>query len=128
MANRSAKRAAQTRAFYRWEDENIPTGEWLRSRDEAQRIAQKVWRWARSQPRYAKRARLWRVPTIHFGPGVLQAGRMLSYCEGHLKIVLAPTQRNMAVLLHEMVHALGPHTHGKRFQELYMSMTIQFLS
>lgn len=126
-SHRSAKRAAQTRAFYAFEDQHMPEGRPILTQWHAQRIATRVWEWAKTQERYRKRARAWRVPTILFGPGVKQNGRWLSYCEGHLKIVLSPDKRCMTVLLHELTHALGPATHGKRFQELYLSMTLQFL-
>lgn len=119
-------RSSVTRSFYRWEEDSIPNGRDLTER-EAQRLARRVWTWARSNPRYARRAFKWRCPDVMFGKGVKQANRYLSYCEGYLKIVLAPGQRNECVVLHEMTHALGPITHDKRFQQLYLTLILRFM-
>ena len=122
----AAKRATATRAFYKWEDENIPNGRTLTLK-EARILAAKVWLWAMGEARYQKRAVHWRIPTIVYGRGVKQNGRYLSYCEGYLKIVLAPGQRNQCVLLHELTHALGPSTHGVRFQATYLQLLMKFM-
>jgi hypothetical protein len=46
----------------------------------------------------------------------------VSYCEGFTKIVLARSQRNVLVLLHELTHALGPCVHGRKFIKLYFRL------
>ena len=56
------------------------------------------------------------MPTIHFGRGVLQNGRWLSYCSGDNKsIVLSEPERNILTLIHELVHAMGYSLHNNAF-------------
>ena len=63
------------------------------------------------------------MPEVVFGPGVKYHGRYLSYTGGDYggpdKIELCPGQRNFYVLIHELVHALGPVQHGVKFAEVY---------
>jgi len=63
-----------------------------------------------------------RKPTITADYGTLHNGRAYSYCEGFTKIVLARSQRNVLVLLHELTHALGPCVHGPKFIRLYFRL------
>jgi hypothetical protein len=120
------KAAAVTRKFYSWEDAHIPTGRWLTKRRTAA-LTSAVWKYAASLPRYRRRARRLAPPTVKFGRGVLQSGRYLSYCVGYSQIVLAPSSRNEATLIHELTHALGPVGHGPRFQELYLQLILKFV-
>jgi hypothetical protein len=63
-----------------------------------------------------------RKPTITADDGAFWQGRAWSYCEGFTKIILARSQRNVLVLLHELTHALGPCVHGKKFVRLYFRL------
>ena len=63
-----------------------------------------------------------RCPTVIAGDGIRWQGEWCSYCLGRSKIVLARHHRDRIVLLHEMTHALGPVTHGKRFQNLFAEL------
>ena len=67
-----------------------------------------------------------RKPTITADRGTLHNGRAVSYCEGFTKIVLARSQRNVLVLLHEVTHALGPCVHGRKFVKLYFRLLRKF--
>jgi len=65
-----------------------------------------------------------KMPELRFGPGVKYHGRYLSYTTAQEKgqpwmIELCPGQRNFYVLIHELVHALGPNQHGVKFAEVY---------
>jgi hypothetical protein len=51
----------------------------------------------------------------------------VSYCQGRSLIELSPGQRTRLILVHEAVHALGPETHGARFQNLYADMALRFV-
>lgn len=68
-----------------------------------------------------------RCPSIKAGRGTLHCGKLVSYCEGRSSIVLARHERTRSVLIHEMTHALGPETHGRRFQELYARLLGRYL-
>jgi predicted metal-dependent hydrolase len=66
-----------------------------------------------------------RKPQMSFGPGVKYGGRSISYTqdvEGGQRIVLAPGERNLYVLVHELAHALGAIEHGVRFAQIYHDM------
>ena len=65
-----------------------------------------------------------KMPDVQFGPGTKYHGRYLSYTIARERgqpwlIELCPGQRNFYVLIHELVHALGPTQHGVRFAEIY---------
>jgi hypothetical protein len=111
-----AKQAAVTRMLYDWEEAmgSLP----LRPIAQLRALGQRIWR-ENARGRGA-------CPTIVAGRGVEQAGRLLSYCEGR-RIVLTRNQRERRTLIHEMVHALGPGTHGIRFQELYAELLAKYL-
>ena len=64
------------------------------------------------------------MPDLEYGPGTMFGGRALSYTvtRGNGKpwlIQLAPGERNFYVLVHELVHALGPNNHGVKFAKVY---------
>lgn len=66
-----------------------------------------------------------RKPTLRFGPGTKYHGTYYSFTRDTSpgqEIELAPGQRNFYVLIHEMVHALGPSQHGLRFAEVYRDL------
>lgn len=66
-----------------------------------------------------------RKPKLRFGPGTVYHGKPYSYTmdthPGQV-IELAPGERNFYVLIHEMVHALGPSQHGLKFAEIYRNL------
>ena len=109
----AAKRAVITRRFYLFEEECIPMGPDV-SIYRLRRLAKRIWR--------DNTNRRDRCPEIIAGNGTKQSGRWISYCEGRCKIVLARHERRTPVLIHEMVHALGPETHGKRFEKRYFAL------
>lgn len=121
------RRSAVTRMFYAWENDGVPRGATFTNLSQACKVRNSVWEWAKGHPRYGRRARRDAFPVLQFGVGYLQNGKRLSYCEGRVLIVLSPGERNMQTLLHELVHALGPETHGVRFQELYAELIVEFL-
>lgn len=111
------RNARDTRWLYRLEEETLRFNSFAnadRSMKFLRDLADKVW--AAEAP--AGR----RKPTITADYGVLHQGRAFSYCEGFTKIVLARSQRNVLVLLHELTHALGPCVHGKKFIKLYFGL------
>jgi hypothetical protein len=65
------------------------------------RYAQKIW----TGEKYKKP-----LPLIRFGKGV----QKYSWCDGDT-IELAPTQRDILTLVHELVHAIGYNDHDKNF-------------
>ena len=65
-----------------------------------------------------------KMPDLIFGPGTKYHGRYLSYTVARKPgqawlIELSPGERNFYVLIHELVHALGPTQHGIKFAEIY---------
>lgn len=113
-----ARRAALTRRLYAWESEFV-----IPVRQQSMRAlrawARKVWE-DMAHPRYG-------CPVIVAGNGHRQNGRWMSYCEGRSRIVLARQDRNRRILAHELAHALGPETHGIRFQERYAEILGKWL-
>jgi len=67
-----------------------------------------------------------RCPEVMAGEGLRYGGRALSYCAGRTLIVLAPGQRTVSVLLHELTHALGHGTHGKGFTRRFLELMEQY--
>jgi hypothetical protein len=79
-------------------------------------------------------ARIWRdyggsrkLPRIVAGRGTRYNGRCYSYCLGNGLIVLARHHRERITVIHELTHALGPRTHGTRFQNLYAELLMGYL-
>ena len=112
----SRRRAADTRKVYAFEDQlpRRPAG--IRS---LRRLARRIWR------AYHRRGN--RCPAVIAGRGIPSNGTLASYCLGYTEIVLARQHRNRMVLIHEMTHALGPRTHGIRFQNLYAELLDRYL-
>ena len=113
----AARRAAVTRRMYAWEGKWVPK-EPTAPMVELQRLAARIWR--------ENTRRRDRCPAVVAGRGLMQAGRLVSYCLGRCRIVLARNQRTRHVLIHEMAHALGPETHGSRFQNRYADLLIRY--
>ena len=61
------------------------------------------------------------MPVIRFGKGTYHIGEYYSWCDG-TTIELAPTQRDVLTLIHELVHAMGMGYHNKKFvhTEVYL--------
>jgi len=72
-----------------------------RSLDYLKRYAQKIWK----GEGYKKP-----LPLIRFGKGM----QKYSWCDGKI-LELAPTQRDILTLVHELVHAIGYDDHDKKF-------------
>lgn len=81
---------------------------------ELRKLAEKIWR--------AHTNRRDKCPVIVAGDGHRQNDRWISYCEGRCKIVLARHERRIPVLIHEMVHALGPVNHGRAFEKRFFAL------
>jgi len=65
------------------------------------------------------------MPTIQFGKGVLFAGQYVSFCNGQV-IELAPHQRDMVTLLHELAHAAGNYLHNHKFVDTYVKFLVKY--
>lgn len=115
---RAARRAAVTRKMYAWEDLFVKTPP-VQPIAVLRRLANRIW-----QENTRRRDR---CPRIVAGRGLPQGGCLLSYCEGRSLIVLARHQRERRTLIHEMTHALGPETHGLRFQTRYADLLGRYL-
>jgi hypothetical protein len=72
-----------------------------RSLDYLKRYARKIW----TGEKYKKE-----LPLIRFGKGM----QKYSWCDGEI-LELAPTQRDILTLVHELVHAIGYDDHDKKF-------------
>ena len=68
-----------------------------------------------------------RMPAVVAGRGTPHGGMLTSYCLGFNRIVLARQHRSKDIVLHELVHALGPITHGERFAKVYMRLLERYL-
>lgn len=109
-----AQLAAETRKMYLFEDMCVRSHFLLKERSMKylRAYAERVW-----QAERIKRP----LPDIVAGDGARQGDKRYSYCistgRNTSRIVLARHERNLAVLLHELVHALGEHygPHNKRF-------------
>lgn len=111
------RNASDTRWLYRLEDETLRYNSFAnadRSMKFLRALVDKVW--AAEAP--AGR----RKPTIRADDGVIYNGKAYSFCLGFTDIILARSQRNVLVLLHELTHALGPCVHGKKFIKLYFGL------
>jgi hypothetical protein len=120
-----AQRAAETRREYTFEDKWVrsPFLDRPRSMKYLRTLAERVWR-----EQDIKRP----LPEILAGPGELCNGRRRSWCmstgRNTSRIVLARHERNVAVLLHELVHALGEHYafHDVRFVKKLLQFMVRY--
>lgn len=69
------------------------------------RLAYKIWREERCQRP---------IPNVRFGRGTPHNGHRYSWCDGET-IELAPRQRDVLTLIHELVHAMGYPDHDTEF-------------
>jgi len=72
-----------------------------RSLDYLKRYARKIWKGEKCKKP---------LPLIRFGKGM----QRYSWCDGET-LELAPTQRDILTLVHELVHAIGYDDHDKNF-------------
>ena len=125
----AARRARDTRAVYRLED-ILRVGARREPIAALRALAGRVWRdyiSEHSLTKFSGRRRPGnRCPTVIAGDGIRWQGEWCSYCLGRSKIVLARHHRDRIVLLHELTHALGPVTHGKRFQNLFAELLARY--
>lgn len=105
-------RSRETRKVYLFEERFLSRK--TRPIKMLRKLARRIWR--------ENTRRRDRVPKVLAGRGVQYGKELRSFCEGRTKIVLARHQRTKAVLIHEIVHALGPVTHGKRFQRKFAEL------
>ena len=111
----AAKRAVETRRLYRFENvERHYSAYSLR----------------RYSLRFFRRLadRLCPGVRVDFGPGTPHAGARVSFCDwdDDRRVELAPGQRTLVVFLHEITHALGFGTHGRRFVRKYFELLVQY--
>ena len=72
-----------------------------RSLDYLIKYAKKIWKAEKIKKQ---------MPVIRFGKGL----QRYSWCDGEI-LELAPTQRDILTLVHELVHAIGYDNHDKKF-------------
>lgn len=72
-----------------------------RSLDYLTRYAKKIWKAEKIKKE---------LPLIRFGKGL----QKFSWCDGEI-LELAPSQRDILTLIHELVHAIGYDDHDKKF-------------
>ncbi len=81
------------------------------------RLAKFIWK--------KERRSLNTIPTIRFGKGTLHCGKRYSWCDGKT-IELAPGQRDILTLIHELVHAMGYDFHDKYFVDRQRKLLIRY--
>ena len=85
-----------------------------RSLDYLVRYAKKIWK--------AEKIRK-EMPLIRFGKGL----QKYSWCDGEI-LELAPTQRDILTLVHELVHAIGYDDHDKNFAAKELVLLAKYTS
>jgi hypothetical protein len=118
---RSAK-GVETRRLYTFENAFFTTPDKVcrpRSLRTLKALAARVW---------AKHGRKRQgPPTLEYGPGTPHGSMMVSYAAGRKYIQLAPDQRNVLCLLHEITHSLGYGApHGPGFVCKYMDLLVEY--
>jgi hypothetical protein len=66
-----------------------------------------------------------KMPIVRFGKGTPHMNLMYSWCDG-TTIELAPTQRDVLTLIHELVHALGYDYHDENFVCRYRKLLLKY--
>jgi len=117
------KRAVDTRRIYLFEavfTRHLPSYVWMeRSIQFLRTTAMVVWM------KHGRRGL--NVPTIEFHRGLTRDGELYSYSDGFRYIALAPTQRNVMILLHELTHAMGYGSpHGDSFAHKYAELLVEY--
>ena len=80
------------------------------------RLAEKIW----TQQKCRKK-----LPDIRFGKGTMHGMSRYSWCDGDT-IELAPKQRDVLTLIHELVHAMGHDYHNKPFVTMELLLLINY--
>ena len=122
LSRKSIRAGIGTRNVYGYEEKYLSTIESLgkqRSLEELLPIGTKVW----EEHYHGKR----RIPLIRFGPGTKELGYPTSFTEGYGLIELAPGQRDVLTLIHELVHTIGPGLHGMNFTKIYYNILKEYL-
>jgi len=65
------------------------------------------------------------LPCISFGPGISHGNELYSWCDG-TEIELAKGQRDVLVMIHELVHAMGYPYHDKKFLAEYIYLLVTY--
>lgn len=80
------------------------------------RLAERIW----VQQKCRKK-----LPDIRFGKGTMHGASYFSWCDGDT-IELAPKQRDVLTLIHELVHAMGHDYHDKPFVIMELLLLINY--
>jgi len=104
------KRMVNTRRLYKLEETLYTNKDFVRVTEQKsllalKRLANKIWREERCKTD---------MPVIRFGSGTPHNGHKYSWCDGKT-IELAPRQRDVLTLIHELVHAMGYDDHDDAF-------------
>lgn len=125
LKRRKARRSGiATKHIYKYEDAYLATLNRLsKQRDlqwltkEANKIWDKYYRGTRKRP----------LATIRFGPGNMELKKPMSYAYGYNLIELAPGQRDLMTLIHELAHMLGYALHSVGFAKAYYNILKDYL-
>jgi len=118
----SIRAGIATRHVYGYEKKYLMTIQSLsdqRSLSYLTHLANKIWK-----KHYGGKRNL---PIIRFGPGNKDLGYPLSYTLGYSLIELAPNQRDILTLIHELVHAIGPRLHTMNFTKTYYNILVNYI-
>jgi hypothetical protein len=115
------KQMVNTRTLYKFEDAFFSKKEYRHllkklTRKKLIAIAEYVW---------AKEHMNSPLPEIRFGKGIYHCGTYVSWCDG-VTIELVPQQREIATLLHELVHAVGHQLHNAKFVDTYVKFLTKY--
>lgn len=115
------KQAVNTRMLYTFETEFFNQKQYKhllkqRSKKSLIEIAEAVWK---------KEGKGYPIPEIRFGKGVNHRGDYVSWCNGPI-IELAPDQRDLITLLHELAHAKGNYLHNHKFVGTYIKFLTRY--
>ena len=111
-----------TRHVYGYEDKVLSTIQTLSKQQDLAlltKLGHKIW----ADHYHGKR----QIPTIRFGSGTKELGYATSYTLGFKLIELAPKQRDILTLIHEITHAIGPSLHGINFTKVYYNILKDYL-
>lgn len=113
------KRMVETRRLYKLEGDLYGKKKFReitkqQSLTTLQQLARKIWKEEGCKKQ---------LPEIRFGKGTNHGPSYYSWCDGET-IELAPKQRDILTLIHELAHAMGHDYHNKPFvmQELLLLM------
>ena len=123
VMDKQYREMVNTRRLYKFEGDffNLPAYKYLSvqlSLTTIRNIAKLIWH-EESDGRFL-------IPEVRFGKGLYHGtarGKKYyySWCDRQT-IELAPTQRDLMTLIHEMIHALGYDYHDSRFVERYINL------